>query len=109
MGHGSGIFACVLLAVFRACLEPLIDCLADLLTDYSHGNKENDMNLQVIDLIEGFDMDVAYDCDTQLDKPIVFAGAGFYSMNDAGVFVFDHERRPSMPTYSRIKVTDPDA
>jgi hypothetical protein len=67
------------------------------------------MNLQVIDLIEGFDMDVVYDCDTQLDKPIVFAGAGFYSMNDAGVFVFDHERRPSMPTYSRIKVTDPDA
>jgi hypothetical protein len=27
------------------------------------------MNLQVIDLIEGFDMDVVYDCDTQLDKP----------------------------------------
>ena len=65
--------------------------------------------VQVIDLIDGFDMDVEYDCDSQLERTIVFAGAGFYSMNDEGVYVFDHERRPTMPTYSRIKVTDPDA
>ena len=52
-----GIFACVLLAIFRACPEPLIDCLADLLTDYSHGNKENEMDLlDFFDLLEGADI-----------------------------------------------------
>ena len=64
-------------------------------------------NLTVQDIIDGYGMEVIYDEDNQLPRKINYVGEGFYSMDDNEVYQFDAV--PNIPTYSRIKVIDPDS
>ena len=64
-------------------------------------------NLTVQDIIDGYGMEVLYDDDNQLPRLINYVGEGFYSMDDNEVYHFDAV--PNIPTYSRIKIVDPDS